>query len=363
MKKCVKIAVLSVLGLLITCIIALFIYYMVCWKKKVDIAVGFVDFFSVNGNYNTDEYFLRDGSGLTINSQDEDARLGFYIQGEAFGDAYYNVSGVLFKAPGVSETTYMLPWSDDVYEQMENSSVLKLAGIDDETKQMFADALISVRKYLYSEGGEPDEKREKYFLNHLFGLDDMTVDIWELYKKVEVTRLPDKTIEVDGVSYDCEVSKLAGPGDLVRRLLAIPDIYDSIGVLGQTIDDTTIIVYMCDGRLIRFDGESDFMYLPDVDSSEISELSDVLGYIKGDVTYRRMPLSMNFWKEGGKLAIEVVCSPYDIDVDEVILYSYSDSEKYALPTDEAVNIFEMKTLRAAVEALRWKEFINGKSAN
>ena len=76
-----------------------------------------------------------------------------------------------------------------------------------------------------------------------------------------------------------------------------------------------------------------------------------------------MPLKMNFWKEGGKIAIEVVCSPYDIALDEVILYSYSDSEKYALPTDEADNIFEMKTLRAAVEALRWKEFINGKSAN
>ena len=176
------------------------------------------------------------------------------------------------------------------------------------------------------------------------------------------TRAP-RPGEVDGVSYDCEVSKLAGPGELVRRLLAIPDICDSIGVLGQTIDDTTIIVYMCDARLIRFDGESDFMYLPHVDSSEINEFSDVLGYIKGDITYRRMPLKMNFWKEGGKIAIEVVCSPYDIALDEVILYSYSDSEKYALPTDEAVNIFEMKTLRAAVEALRWKEFINGKSAN
>ncbi len=350
--KWIGIALIAVIFILV---IGAVTFYFLELKPRIDVAVAIARAFEDFDDCDVLEFDLDDGQQILLDITGEQSLSGVvYAEDKAYSglEFGYNDAGIWINMPDVSEKYYLLPWSDDIYDMLDDGALAELLNLSDDQKEEVADTLISLREELMT---EETFDFTPTFLNRILGLTSLKADILELYKQIDFSDEGKQSITLEGESITCRKYTANVSREYVKRLLKTDGAGDILNALGDVLGDVYAEAYVCDGELIYMNIETSFLYMPGFDIATI---------LSGDISAQNISFSPAslcgeiYFKDDGRMDIHAELEG-DYILDASFLLSASEAEiTWGFEKENELNIFEAGYIRLLLELAKWEEYGN-----
>ncbi len=355
-KRAIKWILIALLAVLILLIISAAAFYFLELKPRIDVATAIGRAFADYDDCDALELDLEDGQQILLDiSKDQVLSGTVYDEGKTYDGLEFGYfdSGIWLNIPAVSEKYYLLPWSDDVGDMLDEGAFAEILSLDDEQKDELSDTLIALREELL---GEETYDFTPTFLNRLLGLECLKADILDIYKQIHFTNDGKESITLDGESVVCHKYTAEVSQEYVKRLLKTDGAGTVLNALGDILGDVYVEAYTYQGEIKYIDIETTFLYMPGLDISSL---------LAGDVTaenisFNPAPLSGEIYFEGDgvmDIYVELSCDYMEISAS-FIMSAYDENITWGYEEEAEINIFEVGYLRLLLEAAKWQEVLS-----
>ncbi len=344
---------ITILVVLALMIIAASAFYFVELKPRIDVAVSIARAFEHFDDCDALELDLADGQQILLDIRSETALSGVvYSEGAAYNGLEFGYldEGIWINMPEVSEKYYLLPWSDDTADILDEGAIAEILNFSDDDKEKVADTLISLREELLT---EDNYDFTPAFLNRLLGLDCLKADILDIYKHIDFEDEGKESITVDGESVLCHKYTAEFSEEYVKLLLKTDGAGNVLNALGDILGETYAEAYVSDGELIYLKIETTFLYMPDMDMSTLMS-----GNVSAEnISYSPAPLSGEIYFDAdGEMNIYAELSNDYISLSaDFVLAPQNTDITWGFDEENELNVFSAGYLRLLLEAAKWQE--------
>lgn len=350
----------GLLAMAVLLLIAAAAFYFFELKPRIDVvmAVGHA-FADGSGDGEILELDLEDGKQVLLDIG-SDSQLdgivhmeGTVYDGLEFG---YMQDGIWMRFSGVSDQYYLLPWTDDVQEQIRDSALIELLRLNEEQKRSLGTGLLELREQFLA--GEEYEFKPTW-LNRLLGLDCLKADILELYKEISFRKAGRQTLNRSGEALSCIKYELEIPEEYVKLLSKTDGAGQALEVLGDILGDVSLNVYIFQGTLVYIDVDTSFLYMPRLQWKNLINGSlDGMMFVPAALTGS---ISVN---AEGDMEISAELTDDYISVETALTWKMLHGDaSWRYNPDEALNIFQAGSLKLLMEATKWEDALNGKGTD
>ncbi len=357
-KKGVRICIGVMLCIFLALLTAALIFYFVQISPRLNVLRAIEKAFMGDEAGDVLEILLGEDGALKLSTEEGtmSASLSWtdsVLDGLKFG---YTEEGLWFCPASVSEKNYLLPWTDDVAEQISDSDIISLLGLDDEDKTVLADGLGSLKTLFLS---EDESDFSPTFLNRLLGLEDLEVDVLELYENIAFKKAGTEGIETEGETYLCTKYILNIPENYISLLFNTDGAGKILNVLGRVLGDAYVEVYICDLELISMSVDT---------SIELEALSNVLDTLSMDeisllteIDFSEVSLQIDFLAgSDGYMNAYILLGPDGEWLSGDFSFAFSDTEvTWEYDKEQEFNIFEASLLEFLWEVAKWRVLLDG----
>lgn len=355
-NKALKWVGIALLALIIIGAAGALAFYFSELKPRIDVVVSIARAFESFDDNDVLELDLSDGQQILLDISTEPYLSGIvYDEGETYDglEFGYMDKGIWLNIPEVSSKYYLLDWTDDVSDLMDESAAVSLLRLSDEQKEELANSLFLLRDELLN---EDEFDFTPTLINRILGLDCLKADILELYRQIDFSDEGKESITVDGESFVCRKYTASVTQEYVKILLNTDGAGAFLEGLGDVLGDIYMDIYIYEGNLKYISIETSFLYMPSIDMGNLlaGDLSaDSVGFtaapLNGEVAFRA----------DGSMEISAELTSNFISLEASILMSVYDTEiTWGYVDEEELNIFEAGYLRLILEAAKWEDALN-----
>lgn len=360
-KKYLKWIGRGLLGMAVLILIAAAAFYFFELKPRIDVVMSVGRAFADSaGDGGVLELDLEDGQQILLDIGSDDCLDGVVYMENAVYDGLefgYMQEGLWVHFAQVS-SYYLLPWTDDVQKQINESALISLLELDEGQKADIGTGLLELRGRLLAE--EEDEFSPTW-LNRLLGLECLKADILDLYRGISFYKAGTQNIDRGDETLLCTKYVLGIPEEYVKPLLKTDGAGEVLEVLGDILGDISLEVYICQGTLVYIDVDTSFLYMPcfSFENGSIGNLENVLRGMEFSSVPLKGGISID---ENGDMEIEVRLITDHVSIKTALTWKLLEKEaEWKYDPDEALNIFQVGYFRMLLEAKKWEEALNGKS--
>lgn len=350
------------LGMAVLLLIAAAAFYFLELKPRIDVVMAIGRAFADSaGDGALLELDLEDGQQILLDIGSDNQLDGAVHMENAAYDGLefgYMQEGIWMRYPEVSSSYYLLPWTDDVQEQIDESPLISLLKLDEEQKRSLGTGMLELRKHLLS---EEDNGFEPTWLNRLLGLSCLKADIWDLYNGISFHKAGTQDISQGDETRSCTKYVLEIPEEYVKPLLKTDGAGEVLETLGDILGDISLEVYICQGALVYIDVDTSFLYMPRLVLGNMT--AGGLKNMLQTMEFSSVPLKGQIaMREDGGMEIEVQLITDYTSIETTLTWKLLEQEaSWKYDSDDALNIFQAGTLRLLLEAKKWEEVLNGES--
>lgn len=351
-------------GIVVLIVIAAAAFYLFELKPRIDVVMTVGTAFADSaGDGDILELHLADGQQVLLDIS-SDMRLDGVVHME---DAVYDglefgylEEGIWVRFPDVSGSFYLLPWTDDVQEQISESALVSLLRLDEEQKNGLGEGMLELRRRILE---QEDEHFTPTWLNRLLGLECLRADILDLYKGISFCREGTQEISRNGETLSCKKYSISIPEHYARLLLKTEGAGKFLETLGDVLGDISLDVYICKGELVRIDVDTSFLYMPQLRMADVMSLD--IEKILENMSFTAAPLKGQITVgENGIMEAQAQLFSGDLSLETALTWRLLDMEaSWRYDPDDALNIFQAGSFRLLLEAAKWEEALNGKSTD
>lgn len=350
----------GLLGIICLLLIGAAAFYFLMLKPRIDVVmtVGSV-FADTAGEGDVCRLEFEGGQEILLNLKDEETLDGAVYMDQAVYDGLefgYRNEGIWLRFPKVSSKYYLLPWTDDVQDQIENSTLISMLKLQDEEQEALATALLELRE----EFTEEQYDFTPTLLNRLLGLQCLKADIWELYRGISFSKAGTEMVTRGAEMLSCAKYDLEIPEEYVKPLLKTDGAGNLLNALGDLLGDMTLEVYIYKGALVYVDVETSILKMPQMDFQKL--ISGAFDEAFSQTKTVRVPLTGRISvRADGVLEIEAETRISEVPVEAACTLEMIESASVpCYDPDEALNVFQVGKLRLLLEAKKWEDAIDGK---
>lgn len=345
-------------------LIAAIAFYFIELKPRIDVALLIGRAFS-DGADEGDilELDLKDGQQILLDIGSDSQLDGVVYKENAAYDGLefgYMQQGIWMRFPKVSSNYYLLPWTDDVQEQIDESALIALLQLNEEQKEALGTGILGLRGHLLA---EEDYEFRPTWLNHLLGLDCLKADILDLYNGISFHKTGRQEISHGDEVLSCTKYEIGIPEEYVRPLLKTDGAGRVLETLGDMLGDVTLEVYVYQGALVYIDIDTSFLYMPQVEWKDMltGNPENILQKIKLSPVPIKGEISIN---AEGSMEIEAQLISDQLHMETTLTWKLLDQQSsWKYDSSAALNIFQTGYFRLLLEAKKWEEALNGKGTD
>jgi hypothetical protein len=344
---------LGILGIIFLGLLSGILFYLLELRPRIQVVTIVGKAFTDSGGQGDMCQLTFDSGQEVLLDFGEDRALSGSIQLESasydgleFG---YFEQGLWLHTAQVSDKYYLLPWTDDVGDQIESSALVEILGLTEDQQLQAADALTGLRREL-------TEQEELEFtptlLNCLLGLRCLKGDVLELYRDITFQKGEDCTLQVQGEERRCSTYHLELSKKDVRILLKTEGAGSFLNAMGDLLGDTEVDVYLCDGALVKLEIDTSLDHMPQIDLQTL--LDDPLGQQIFVTEYKALPLTGTIWvDEEGALQIEAKTTYEELQIETALTLHMVQEDGIRFESDQGLNILQAGKIRLFLEARKW----------
>lgn len=347
-------------GMAVLLLIAAAAFYFFELKPRIDVvmAIGHA-FADGSGDSEILELDLEDGQQILLDIGSDNRLDGIVHMEDAVYDGLefgYTQEGILMRLSKVSNQYYLLPWTDDVREQIDESALVEMMGLDEEQKSSLGTGLLELRNQLLT---EEEYEFKPTWLNRLLGLDCLKADILELYKAISFHKAGRQEINRGDEVLSCIKYELEIPEEYVKLLSKTDGAGQVLGMVGDILGDVSLDVYICQGTLVYIDIDTSFLYMPQLEwKNLINGRLDEVRFVPAALTGN---ISVN---AEGDMEINAKLADDDMSIETALTWKLLPGDaSWRYDSNEAINIFQAGAFRLLLEAKKWEDAINGESTD
>ncbi len=337
------------------------VFYLLEIKPRINAAQAIGNAFAKQtGDGNILELNLEDGQKILLDLGSDDRLDGMVISDHAAYDGLefgYMPEGIWIRLQEVSSRYYLLPWTDDVGEQIGESPLVSILGLDQEQKASLTEGLLGMRSALLED--EPYEFSPTP-LNRILGLEGLKMDILDLYRGISFRK--EGTEDINGgdetlscTKYGIDISK-----EYVKPLLNTEGAGEILKILGDYLGDISLEIYLYQSELIYMEIQTSLLFMP------LLSLSD---FASGNYEAMLHRLSLSAIPLQGSISVspqgmmetEVQITADGFSADTSFTWRMVEQDgAWKYEPDQTFNIFQAGYLELLLEAGKWEEELNGK---